>query len=67
MNLLLECPYPLRNESKFKSRNIRSVGYGIKAVSFGGSRIWSHVPSEVKEYMSLNGFTRKVGEVSEKT
>ena len=47
---ILECTYPLRNELGFKSRNIRNVG----------SRIWRHVPSELKESTSPNKFRFKI-------
>ena len=36
---IIESPYPLRNYLRFKSRNIRTVRYGIKTVTFVGSRI----------------------------
>ena len=33
----MECQYPLRNELRFKSRNIRTVRYGIETAAFVGS------------------------------
>ena len=33
----IECRYPLRNELRFKSRNIRTVRYGIETAAFVGS------------------------------
>ena len=36
---IIESPCPLRNELKFKSRNIRTVRYGIETALFVGSRI----------------------------
>ena len=53
------CLYSLRNELRFKSRNIRTVRYVIEIVAFVGSRIWSYIPSELKESMSLNEFRSK--------
>ena len=35
----IECQYPLKNELRFKSRNIRTVRYGIETTSFVGSRV----------------------------
>ena len=57
---IIESPYPLRNELKFKSRNIRTVRYGIGTATFVGSKIWSYMPSELKESASLNEFTSKL-------
>ena len=54
--VIIESPYPLRNELRFKLRNIRTVRYGIEAAAFVGSRIWSYMPSELKESTSLNEF-----------
>ena len=57
---LIECQYPLRNELRFKLRNIRTVRYGIETAAFVGSRIWSNMPSELKESTSLNEFKKKI-------
>ena len=57
---IIESPYPLRNELRFKSRNIRTVRYGIETAAFGGSRIWRYMPSELKESTSLNEFRSKI-------
>ena len=57
---IIESPYPLRNELRFKSRNIHTVRYGIETAAFVGSRIWSYMPSELKENTSLNEFRSKI-------
>ena len=57
---IIESPYPLRNDLRFKSRNIRTVRYGIETAAFVGSKIWSYMPSELKENMSLNEFSSKI-------
>ena len=57
---IIESPYPLRNELRFKSRNIRTVKYGIETTAFVSSRIWSYMPSELKESTSLNEFRSKI-------
>ena len=56
---IIESPYPLINQLRFKSRNIGTVRYGIEAVVFVGSRIWSYIPSELKDSTSLNEFRSK--------
>ena len=43
---IIACPYPLRNELRFKSRSIRHVWYGIETATFVGSRIWNCMTSE---------------------
>ena len=55
-----ESQYSLRNKLRFKSRSIRTVRYGIETVAFFGSRIWSYMPSELKESTSLNKFKSKI-------
>ena len=50
---IIESPYPLRNELRFKPRNICTMRYGIETAAFVGSRIWSYMPSELKESTSL--------------
>ena len=46
---IIECSYPLRNELRFKSRNIRTVSYETETAAFVGFKIWSYMPSELKE------------------
>ena len=53
---IIEWSCPLRNELRFKSRNIRTVRYEIETAAFVGSRIWSYMPSKLKERSSLNKF-----------
>ena len=57
---IIESPYPLINELRFKSRNVCTVRHGIETAAFVGSRIWSYMPSELKESMSLNVFRSKI-------
>ena len=56
----IECQHPLRNELRFKSRNICTVRYGIEIAAFVGSRIWTNMPNERKESTSLNEFKSKI-------
>ena len=53
-------PYPLRNELRFKSRNMRTVRYGIETAAFVGCRRQSYMPSELKESTSLNQSELKI-------
>ena len=57
---IIECPYFLRNELRFKSQNIQTVRCGIETADFLGWRIWSHMPSELKESVSRNEFRSKL-------
>ena len=57
---IIENPYDLRNEIKFKSRNISTVRYGIETASFVAPRIWSSIPRSYKECSSVNEFKAKI-------
>ena len=57
---IIESPYPLRIESRFKSKNICTVRYGIETAAFVGSRIWSYIPNELEKSVSLNEFRMKI-------
>ena len=46
---IIESPYDLRNQTKFKSRNVRTVRYDIQTASFVAPRIWSSIPTSYKE------------------
>ena len=41
---IIENPHDLRNKSKFKSRNVPTVRYGIETASSIARRIWSTIP-----------------------
>ena len=54
-------PYSLRNDTDyFKSRNVRTVRYGIETAFFVGPRIWNSIPEEIKESASLQIFKSKI-------
>ena len=57
---IIENPYNLRNETKFKSRNVKTVRYGIETASFVAPRIWSSIPRSYKECSSVNEFKAKI-------
>ena len=57
---IIESPYPLRNELRFKSRNIRTARYGIETAAFVGSKIWSYMSLELKKSTSRNEFRSKI-------
>ena len=44
----------------FKSRNVRTVAYGTETLSFFGPKIWSIIPTEIKECKSLSEFKSKI-------
>ena len=56
----VENPYSLRNMTKFKSRNVGTVRYGIETSSCVGPRIWDSISSEVQESSSLGEFRTKI-------
>ena len=56
----IECWYPLRNELRFKSQNIRTARYGTETAAFVGSRIWTNMTNELKESTSLNELKSKI-------
>ena len=58
--LIIENPYNLRNETKFKSRNIHTVRHGIEAASFVAPIIWSSIPRNYKECSSVKEFKAKI-------
>ena len=47
------------NKLRCKSQNIRTARYGIETATFADSRIWSYLPSELKEDTLLNKFRLK--------
>ena len=52
--------YDLRKNNLFKSGRVNSVWHGTESVSYLGPKIWDLVPSEIKEFESLNGFKFKI-------
>ena len=57
---IIENPYDLRNETKFKSRNVHTVRYGIETATFVAPKIWSSIPRNYKECSSVNEFKAKI-------
>ena len=57
---IIENPYDLRNETKFKSRNVNTVRHGIETASFVAPRIWSSIPRSYKECSSVKEFEAKI-------
>ena len=57
---IIENPYDLRNETKFKSRNVHTVRYSIATASFVAPKIWSSIPRSYKECSSVNEFKAKI-------
>ena len=46
---IIESSCSLRNELRVKSQNILALRYGTETATFVSSRIWSNIPSELKE------------------
>ena len=57
---VIENSYDSRNETKFKSINIRNFRYGIETGSFAVSRIRSGIPKDHKICNSVNQFKAKI-------
>ena len=57
---IIENPYNLRNETKFKSRDVSTAWYGIETTSFVAPRIWSSIPRSYKECSSIKEFKEKL-------
>ena len=57
---IVELPHALRNKLKLKSRKIHSVRYGIETASFVGARVWSSLPSDLKQCKSLQLFKSNI-------
>ena len=57
---IIESSYDARNETKFKSINIRNFRYGIVTDPFAAPRIWSSIPKDHKKCNSVNQFKAKI-------
>ena len=53
---IIENSYDSRNETMFKSINIRNFRYGIVTGWFAAPRIWSSIPKDHKKFNSVNQF-----------
>ena len=56
---IVENPYLHKNEIKFTTPKVQMVRNGIETASFGGSKIWNSIPSEVKELSFLGEIKAK--------
>ena len=56
----VELSYSLRNDTKFKSRNVCTVRFGIETPSFMGPKLWNLMPSEIKNSSSLTEFKSRI-------
>ena len=56
---IVEGPHALRNELKLKLRKIHSVRYEIEVTSLVGTRVWNSLPSDLKQFKSLELFKSK--------
>ena len=53
---IIESSYNLRNETKFKSRNVHTVRYGTETVA---PRSWRSIPISYKQCSSANEFLKQ--------
>ena len=52
--------YNLRKCSTLTGHNIKTLSYGIKTVSYLGSKIWNLLPGEIKKCKSLDSFKQTI-------
>ena len=53
-------PYNLRHTNSFKTFNIKTIKYGIEALTFRGPKIWEMVPQDIKNSTSLTKFKLRI-------
>ena len=51
--------YNLR-QTKFHSKNVKTIKYGIETLPFQGAKIWAHVPENIKNAKTLSEFKSKI-------
>ena len=56
--VIMSQDFPLEN--MFKTRNIKLVRYGTETLAHLGRKIWSIIPSDIKEEQSLKLFTKTI-------
>ena len=56
----IEPAHSLRRDTIFESHRIQTQRYGIESLTYLGPKIWSQVPSEIKESHSLAVFKNKI-------
>ena len=54
------CRYNLRNQTKFKTRNVYTTRYGTETISNIGPKIWNLVPNNIKESNTITEFKAKI-------
>ena len=52
--------YNTRDAPAFSSRNIKTVRYGLKTISYMAPKIWNLVPKEMKQVTTLNEFKTRI-------
>ena len=53
-------PYNLRNDTYFKTDNIRTTSYGSETLSFRGPKTWALIPQDIRNSTNLNEFKAKI-------
>ena len=52
--------YNTCNAPTFSSKNIKTLRYGLQAISYIAPKIWNNVPKEMKQITTLNEFKAKI-------
>ena len=57
---IVDIPYNLRNQTKFKSYPVKTVKYGLETVSYLGPKVWNLVPDNLKNLTTLSDFKTQI-------
>ena len=55
-----ESQYDLRDNDLFNIPNFKTITYGEKSVKYYGAKLWSNIPSDYKQCVSLSSFNLNV-------
>ena len=52
--------YSLRSQTDFSLPRVKSVNYGLKALQYFGPKICNILPTDIKNFKTLQEFSKKV-------
>jgi hypothetical protein len=55
-----ENPYNLRDNDSFDLPQFNTITYGRKSFKYYGAKLWTNIPTEIKQSVSLSTFKRKI-------
>jgi len=55
-----ESNYDMRDNDRFTIPNFNTVTYGKKSLRYYGAKLWTDIPTEIKERFSLENFKSAV-------